>query len=144
MSKLSKLSVLLVIAAALLAACSPLKSPVTNNPYAPQAGDTNLVRDGLEIVKMEVVRSAGISSEAMLNLSYFLPTPCHQFRITASAPDRAMRITVDAYSLMGKDQVCALMRLATPSKASLNLGSFPAGNYTVWVNGKMAGEITAP
>lgn len=140
MSKRSKLAVLLVLAATVLAACSP--SP--KNPYAPQAGDANLVRDTIEIVSMEVVRPAGNPSEATLNLSYFTPTPCHQFRMTASAPDGNMRITVDAYSLMKKDQVCALMRLSTPSQASLTLGSYPAGKYTVWVNGTMAGEITTP
>jgi len=144
MSKLVRYSVLVVLAAAVLAACSPVKNPGADNPYAPQAGDAGLVRDTIEIVKMEVVRSTGTPSEATLTLSYFLPTPCHQFRMAVSGPDGNLRITIDAYSLMKKDQVCALMRLSTPSAASLDLGGFPAGKYTVWVNGTLAGEITAP
>jgi len=33
------------------------------------------------------------------------------------------------------------MALATPLRASLNLGSFPYGHYSVWLNAVKAGEF---
>ncbi len=139
MSKLTGLFTLIV----LLAACSPAAA-ILPNPYAPQSGDGGLVRDGIQIVSAEVVRSSGTPATSTLVLSYFLPTPCHQFRLAISGPDAGNKITVDAYSLMKKDQVCTLMRLANPSQASLVLSGLSNGKYTVWVNGSMAGEATVP
>ena len=145
MSKVFRGFIFVMLAGVLLAACSPARSgPVTDNPYGPQSGDASLVRDEIQIVSAAVVRSTGTPSTSTLELAYFLPTPCHQFRLTVSGPDGSSRITVDAYALRKAEQVCALMRLATPSTASLSFGSLPNGKYTVWVNGSMAGEVTEP
>jgi hypothetical protein len=134
-----------------LSACAPLKTPVPIPPapggglsYAPQPGDTGLERDSVEIVKAELAALASYPAQYVLNIDYFTPTPCHQFRLVASRPDAGGRIHVEAYSLRKANQVCALMRLATPSQVSLNLGSLPADSYTVWLNGAQVGEFTAP
>jgi len=145
MSKIIRSIVFVMLIGALLAACSPAKSdPAIANPYAPQSGDASLVRDTIRIDSAAVVRSAGTPAATTLELAYFLPTPCHQFRLAVSEPDASGRISVDAYSLRKAEQVCNLMALATPSTASLGFGSLPDGKYTVWVNGSMAGEVTLP
>jgi hypothetical protein len=33
------------------------------------------------------------------------------------------------------------MALLTPQEMNISLGSFPAGHYTVWVNGQQVGEF---
>jgi len=136
MSKFLRAFTLIVLALLVLAACSPAKAALPN-PYAPQSGDGSLVRDDLKIVDLQVVGTT-------LEISYFLPTPCHHFRLAVSGPDASQKITVDAYSLRKQDQVCTLMALATPMQASLDLSGLPNGKYSVWVNGSLVGEATLP
>ena len=133
---------------ALLAACAPGKIPVTGsnsiqieNPSAPQSSDGSLVRDTVRIVKTEISAQNSVTPTFDLKISYFLPTPCHQTRMTVGQPSADNRITVEVYSLMKKDQPCTLMALATPLQASLTLSKLAAGHYTVWVNGEKALEF---
>jgi hypothetical protein len=46
---------------------------------------------------------------------------------------------VDVYSLVNPSQVC--VQVLEPFEESIDLGTFPAGHYTVWVNGDIAGEF---
>jgi hypothetical protein len=61
--------------------------------------------------------------------------------VEISEPDADNRITLKAYAVAEKDKPCALMALATPLQASLNLGSFPNGHYSVWLNENQIGEF---
>ena len=94
-------------------------------------------------MKTEMVTLKSNPLQVGLKLSFFTPTPCHQFRITVAQPGAGKRIDLEVYSLMKKDQACALMRLSTPTEASVNLAGLPAGHYTVWVNGEKALEFDA-
>ncbi len=150
MDKLVKTLYLILFLVSFLAACalggnliSAQSAPDVANPYAPQPGDGSLARGGVEIVKAEAAVTAGSPAQVQLKISYFTPTPCHQFRLVVSKPDAGKRIDIQAYSLMKTGQVCTLMRLATPSVANLDLGSLPAGHYTVWINGSQATEFDA-
>jgi hypothetical protein len=150
MSKQIIRSIFIVLMMALLAACGfPGRTTGTptpgqhENPYAPQAGDGILVRDSVEIVKTEILTLNSFPPQFSLKISFFTPTPCHQFRITVSQPDASKRINIEVYSLIKNGQVCTLMRTINPTEASLNLGSFPAGHYKVWVNGVKAVEFDA-
>jgi hypothetical protein len=133
---------------ALLASCAPVKTPPPvppgvqiENPYAPQPGDESLVRDTVEMVNTEIAILKSNPPQFALKISFFTPTPCHKFRITMDQPGAGNRFNVEVYSLMKKDQVCTLMRLNTPTEASLNLGKLSSGHYTVWVNGVKALEF---
>jgi len=139
-----------LIMIALLAACvtanasTPAPAPTLgNNPYSPQPGDDGLVRDTVQLVKAETKNVGGSPAQIDLNISYFLPTPCHQFRITVNQLGIDGKVNIDMYSLMIKDHPCTLMALSTPLQASLTLGSFPPGHYTVWINGTKAAEFDA-
>jgi hypothetical protein len=79
--------------------------------------------------------------QAALTLAYFQPTPCNNLRVEVSRPDARSRISVHAYAVAEKDKPCSLMALRTPLQASLNLGSFPTGHYSVWLNGVQVGEF---
>ncbi len=134
----------------LLAACAPAKTstPIppdrqTDNPYAPQPGDETLVHDSVEIVKAETIALESAPVQFVLKVSFFTPTPCHQFRIVVDQPTANRQIKVEVYSLMKKDQVCTLMRTQNPTEASLNLGSLTAGHYTVWINDVKSVEFDA-
>lgn len=79
--------------------------------------------------------------QVVLNFAYFQPTPCNQLRVEMSGPDAQNRIDVTAYSVAEKNRPCALMALSTPVQANLNLGSFPSGHYSVWLNGVKVDEF---
>jgi hypothetical protein len=134
----------------LLAACAPGRIPVTGsnnvqfeNPYPPQASDSALVRDTVRVVKTEISSLNSTPAKFELKISFFLPTPCDQYRLIASQPGADKRINVEVYSLMVKDKPCTLMALSTPTEVSLTIGGLPAGHYSVYINDEKGVEFDA-
>jgi hypothetical protein len=130
---------------ALLTACGPkaTETPVFqgDNPYAPQTGDSNLMAGDIKVDSSSVFLTKSLPPQVLVNFAYFQPTPCYQLRVEISEPDADNHITLKAYAVAEKDKPCALMALATPLQASLNLGSFPSGHYFVILNGNQIGEF---
>ena len=137
-----------VLAAMLFTACSPRLSPTPpvfqyNNPYAPQAGDSDLMAGDITVDSASVFLSKSQPPQLMVNFAYFQPTPCYQLRVEISGPDSENQIALKAYAVTEKDKACTLMALATPLQTSLDLGSFPRGHYVVLLNGNQIGEFDA-
>ena len=129
----------------LVSACGPkaTETPVFqgNNPYAPQPGDSDLMYGDITIDSMSVFLTKSQPPQAMANFDYFQPTPCYQLRVEVNGPDEQNHINLKGYAVAEKDKPCNLMALATPLQASLNLGSFPKGHYTVFLNDNQIGEF---
>jgi hypothetical protein len=139
---------LFILAALLFTACGPTASSNTpgstgNNPYAPQAGDSDMLRGDVYIDSASLTRIESVPLQITLNFTYTQPTPCYQLRVEVSQPDAQGKINVSAYAVTEKDKACALMALSTPLNASLNLGSYPRGHYSVNVNGVNAGGFSS-
>ncbi len=138
-------SILFALTIVALAACGPKASetPVFqgNNPYAPQAADSELMTGNIIVDSSSVFLAKSQPPQVMVNVAYFQPTPCHRLRVEVSAPDSDNHIALKAFVVAEKDKPCALMALATPLQASLNLGSFPSGHYFVVLNGDQVGEF---
>ena len=136
---------LFILAFILLAACGPKAAVVPtfqgDNPYAPQANDGEMQRGDVTIDSSMLSLTKSLPPQVMLSFAYFQPTPCYQLRVEVSQPDAQNRIDVTAYALAEKDKPCALMALATPLQASLNLGSFPSGHYSLWLNNVKVDEF---
>jgi hypothetical protein len=148
MSKLGKSFVLIVLVGFVLSACLPqpaaIPVPVTpqaNNPYAPQPGDESMARGDAEIVSASVLMAESFPPQISISIAYRLPTPCYQLRVSISQPDNQNNILLVIYGVAPKDKPCNLMALLTPQQTNINLGSFPAGHYSVWVNGQQVGEF---
>lgn len=127
----------------LITACGP-KSPVTlkfDNPYAPQAGDSELMAGDITVDSSSVFLAESQPQQLMVNFAYFQPTPCYQLRVEVSGPDADNNINLKAYAVAEKDKPCTLMALATPLQASLNLGNLSKGHYTVSLNENQIGEF---
>jgi hypothetical protein len=135
-----------VILIAVLSACGsqaqaapvPLKF---DNPYAPQPRDNDLMAGEIKVDSASVFLAESQPPQVMVQINYFQPTPCYQLRVEVSGPDAQNQIDLKAYAVAEKDKPCALMALATPLQASLNLGSLPKGHYTIQLNGDQIGEI---
>jgi len=133
----------------LLAACTPAgpaptptpELPPLIQPYAPRPGDSSLSRGNLYLDSAELLVLESYPVQINLVLQGNLPTPCHELRVSVTAPDNENRILVEAYSLSDPQAIC--MQVLQPFEASIPLGSFPAGHYSVWVNGEKIGEFDA-
>ena len=116
-------------------------TPQSSNPYAPQPGDSAMMRGDIRLVSAGVRLAESYPPQVFLHFEYFQPTPCFSLRVKPSQPDAQKQIHITAYAVAEKDKPCALMALATPLKADLALGSFPKGHYTVWLNGSNVGDF---
>jgi hypothetical protein len=135
---------LFILAALLFTACGPRPAPPSldgNNPYAPQAGDGAMLRGEVRIASASLVTAESQPPQVTLNFAYFQPTPCYKLRVEVFPPDGQHRINVSAYAVTEKDKACTLMALSTPLQASLNLGSYAKGHFSVYVNDIKAGEF---
>ena len=137
---------LFVISSLLFAACTPKATPIPpgspgNNPYAPQAGDGSLMRSDIRVAISSLSLAKSQPPQVTVYFGYFQPTPCYQLRVEVSHPDSQNRIDLNAYAVAEKDKPCTLMALATPLQASLDLGSFSQGHYSVWLNGSKVDEF---
>ena len=134
-----------VLAILLLAACTPkaTSTPVLqfDNPYAPQPGDNNLMAGDITVDSTSVFIDTSQPPQLRINLNYFPPTPCYQLRVEVNGPDDQNRIHLKADGVAEKDKPCALMALATPLQANLNLSNPPKGHYSVFLNDNLIGEV---
>ena len=127
---------------------SPVTSPPQNNmptgepslnPLAPQPGDGNLTRGNVFITEASLVIRESFPPQVSVSIKGELPTPCHQLRAEINEPDTDNKIVVDVYSVVNPDLVC--IQVVEPFDKSIDLGTYPGGHYTVWVNGEMIGEF---
>ena len=126
------------------AVTSPPKSTMPSNQppvnsLAPQPGDENLVRSEIFVQEASLVIRESFPPQVSLTLRGDLPTPCHALRSILNPPDGENKIIVEAYSVVDPDRICT--QVLQPFEESLDLGTYPGGHYTVWVNGEMAGEF---
>jgi hypothetical protein len=150
MSKSVNFIILIALASPLLSACAaqtattPAPLPTQGgNPYAPQPLDETMVRADAEIVSSEVLEAKSLPPQISLLLSFRLATPCHQLRVRINPPDSQNLINVEIYGVVTKDMPCSMMAILTPLETTVNLGVYPLGYYTVWVNGQQVGEFNS-
>jgi hypothetical protein len=157
---LMKYLLVFLLASMLLSACNGSKSVQTKNPsypnepsypnasetgtpapqpYAPQPGDDALTRGGVFLDSAEISVLESYPVQIMLTLKGSLPTPCNQLRVKTNPPDEKNQIQVEVYSVIDETQICA--QVLEPFGVNIGLGSFLAGHYSVWVNGKKIGEF---
>jgi hypothetical protein len=157
-----KIKSILLLAVLWAAACTPVQTPIepgtvppdtavtsppegslsqepVKNPYAPQPADSSLTRGEIFIQEMSILIRESYPPQISLSLSGELPTPCHQLRAQVNEPDENNRIDVEAYSVVDPDMIC--IQVLEPLQASIDLGTYPSGHYSVWVNGELAGEF---
>ena len=108
-------------------------------PYAPKPDDENLNRGNVHINEASLVIRESYPPQISLSINGDLPTPCNELRVEIDAPTQENKIMVDVYSLVDPDKVC--IQVLQPFQEYIDLGIFPVGHYSVWVNGEMAGKF---
>jgi len=109
------------------------------NPFAPKPGDEKLARGSVFINEASLVIRESYPPQISLSIGGDLPTPCHQLRAEIASPNPENEIMVKAYSVVDANAVC--LQVLEPFEEHIDLGTFPSGHYSVWVNGELAGEF---
>lgn len=109
------------------------------NPLFPQPGDEQLTRGEAFVNESGLLIRESFPPQVALSISGDLPTPCHQLRVAIDVPDSDNRINITVYSVVDPEMAC--IQVLEPFEEMVDLGSFPSGHYSVWVNGEAAGEF---
>ena len=112
-----------------------------DNPFSPQPGDPDLTRGNVYLNEASLLIRESYPPQISLSISGDLPTPCNQLRVGVAPPDAENRIDVELYSVIDPDKAC--IQVLEPFEESIDLGTFPPGHYSVWVNDEKAGEFDA-
>jgi hypothetical protein len=114
---------------------------IPSSGYEPQPGDKNLQRDkvlvDLEGSTIFIKPSDPTQVYAILNGT--LSDPCHELRVVVTPPDASKTINVDVYSVVDTSVACIMV--IEPFSATIPLGSYTNGEYTVGVNGEQLGTF---
>lgn len=107
--------------------------------YAPQPEDVNLSRGEIFIDEKGLLIRESYPPQIALEISGNLPTPCHELRAVISEPDVENRINVEVYSVVDPNMMCT--QVLKPFMENIELGTFPGGHYSVYINDELAGEF---
>jgi hypothetical protein len=109
--------------------------------YEPQPGDEDLKRDDvtLDLASSQLMVTATEPAQANVTLSGTLPDPCHFLRVVVTPPDNSDTINIEVYSLVDPNTAC--ITKVESFTASIPLGSYSSGVYTVMVNGGRLGQF---
>ena len=150
----------LIFCVLLLAACGAMPTTGTTEPdlpvdpsdspstpaeeppamsYAPQPEDVNLSRGEIFIEEKGLLIRESYPPQIALGISGNLPTPCHELRAVISEPDAENRINVELYTVVDPNMMCT--QVLKPFMENIELGTFPSGHYSVYINGELAGEF---
>jgi len=120
---------------------APAPGMVMTTGFEPQPGDVSLTRGEvyLELDSSQLLIMESYPLQVIAILSGNLPDPCHRLRVTVTAADANNRIDLQVYSLTSIDAVCATV--LEPFAASIPLGTYSGGHFSVYVNGELLGEF---
>lgn len=143
---------ILVLSIFMLSACAALPTssdqvvqntpvPITGLPPLLSTDDAYLSQGEVYIDSAQILSMESYPLQFNLNLVGNLPTPCHKLHVDVEQPDAQNQIRIQAYSVVDPAMVCA--QVLQPFDVTVSLGSYPAGRYTLWLNGEKIGEIQA-
>jgi len=76
-----------------------------------------------------------------LNLQGSLPRACNELRIEVADPNEQYQILVEVYSLVNLNVECE--NVFQQFEATVLLGVYSVGRYTVWVNNGLVGDFVS-
>lgn len=118
----------------------PYRITLEENPYASQTGDLGRQIAGVTITSVSLAERFDLTPpRVVVGILGSMPSVCSELRIEVEPPDENFRIFIEVYSLMDSDVTCD--RVFQRFEASILLGTYSSGRYTVWVNDGLAGDF---
>jgi hypothetical protein len=114
-------------------------SAIPLSGYEPQPGDDSLKRDEVtvDLGTSQLLVTATEPAQAKAVINGTMPDPCHSLRVEVTPADSTNTININAYSLYDPNTACVTK--VDPFSATIPLGSYSSGDYTVNVNGEKLG-----
>lgn len=116
--------------------------PAQDHEYAPKPGDATLEKGIVYIEYTEILLLESYPVQVNLLLSGNLPNPCHKLRVIAYPADDQNRIDVEVYSVFKSGEMCT--QVLDPFEATIPLGAYTEGVYSVWLDREEIGTIELP
>lgn len=116
--------------------------PSQDHEYAPKPGDATLEKGIVYIEYTEILLLESYPVQVNLLISGNLPNPCHKLRAIAYPADDQNRIDVNVYSVFKSGEMCT--QVLDHFEATIPLGAYAEGTYSIWVNGEEIGTIELP
>ena len=111
-----------------------------DNPYAPKPVDKNYRPAGVVLTSINLVERIDLNpAQVELDLLGWMPGTCNELRINVGLPNNEYQIFVDVYSLVRPILNCE--DVFQQFKASLLLGVYSPGRFTVSVNQESIGDF---
>ncbi len=126
---MKKRIVLLVILAALLAACAPA---------VPEGRDT-VYFDSAQLLVLE-----SFPIQLRLAMAGNLPTPCHELAYEIAEANAQNQIHVSVYTTVDPAVTCMQVLQPFDESIAIPLDGLADGEYSVWLNGEQIGEFSYP
>jgi hypothetical protein len=131
---------------ALIPDLPPAATPTPALPpsgYEPQPGDDKLQRDKvfLDVENSSVMIRESLPAQVSVMLNGSLSDPCHQLRVVVTSANVRNEINLDVYSVFDPGVAC--ITVIRPFSATIPVGNYAGGHFTVYVNGQLAGEFDA-
>ncbi len=113
-----------------------------DNPYAPKPGDTSLRVAGVTITSINLIERFDLNPvRAEVDFYGSLPSVCNELRIKVNPPNEKAQVFIDVYSLVNPNIRCD--NVFQQFEASVVLGVYSSGRFTVWVNGGLIGDFVS-
>jgi len=111
-----------------------------DNPYIPQSSDSNLTQGNVEVSSVSLIERVDLNpTRVEVNLIGSLPTTCSQLRMEVGLPNEQYQIDIKLYSVVKPDPKCE--QVLQQFEASVLLGVYSNGRYTVSINGGLVGDF---
>jgi hypothetical protein len=111
--------------------------------YEPQPGDGILQRDPvtMDLANSQITKTASDPTQVTAILEGNLSDPCHTLRVIVVPSFSLGTININVYTVVDTGQSCIMM--IKPFTASIPLGSYSGGHYSVYINDQLLGEFDA-
>lgn len=123
-------------------AYAPYRITPEENPFAPQTSDLGKQIAGVTITSISLSERFDLTPpRVMLRIQGSMPSVCNELRLAIERPDAESRIFIEAYSLVNSEIKCD--DVFQQFEASILMGTYSSGRYTIWVNGGLAGDFVS-
>jgi hypothetical protein len=112
------------------------------NQYAPRTKDINMKRDEIILTSSSLSERYDLTPlRAELHILGSMPNVCSELRIKVNSPNNEYKINIEVYGVSDPKPKCG--NVFQQFDTTILLGVYSTGQYTVWVNGNLAGTLAS-
>jgi len=113
-----------------------------DNSFAPRPQDSGLIRAGAILTSLDLSDQTGSSPlRTQLNILGSMPSACNELRVQVDPPTPGYEIKIEIYSIQKPGATCE--NVFQEFNASILLGKYSPGEYSVWVNTEFVGYFVS-